>query len=678
MSQQQRTTPDNNPETWERQNPTLSELATRAHQAFERKQARECLNLTDEILRKDPGNADAQEMRSSIQAQMQEDLQRTGAYFRRALAMERARREAQVRKPAAEAGSEGRLDIRSDAPFPQSIASKSAEPEAQPPILAGESDRGATVEVSGGAESPVLQPVATESAQAEAQAPILTGESDCGATVEVRTGADEPVLQAVATESAEPEEQAPILAGESGPTAPVEPGAVTYSLVSQPVATENAQAEAQIPAPADDAESAATVEVRADSATPSPQAVATERARPEEQPRTPAVESRLVATAEAGSSGYFYHTLAQERARRETQDSNRAIDSGADSRVDRRSDPYFRQAFAKEKARREAQAQKPGIEPGAAAKTETGPDARPDSAPDASFRQPVTERTLRETEVHKPAVETGFDERVYGAPGGRDLFAERDAATFPRAVPPAPALAVSENKGRPRRRVVLAASVLLALLLMAAGLLAFRNKFPTLDSLRGGLSAATAPSPAVNSKAAPSPAPLLPAEKPNKPATRSAAAPTPVRTPARTLSDGVAAAPPSAVGRGTLAISSLTSVDIYKDGVLLGSVPVSLTLPAGTHTLEYRHGSLRKNMTYVVNSDETTRAMVSFDVTIRINSKPWADVFIEGVEKTALGQTPISDVKVPVGSVLVFENPQFQPKKYRVTENETAVQNVFP
>jgi hypothetical protein len=128
---------------------------------------------------------------------------------------------------------------------------------------------------------------------------------------------------------------------------------------------------------------------------------------------------------------------------------------------------------------------------------------------------------------------------------------------------------------------------------------------------------------------------------------------------------------------GTLAVSSPTAVDIYKDEAYLGSAPVSLELPAGTHTLEYRHGSLRKNVTHVINSNETTRTMITFDVIVQINSKPWAEVFLDGVERKALGQTPLSGVRVPIGSVLILENPQFPAKRYRVTGSE-RVQIVFP
>ena len=140
--------------------------------------------------------------------------------------------------------------------------------------------------------------------------------------------------------------------------------------------------------------------------------------------------------------------------------------------------------------------------------------------------------------------------------------------------------------------------------------------------------------------------------------------------------DRLPAAAPAA--NGTLAVSSPTSVDIYKGDEYIGSAPVSLELPAGTHTLEYRHGNLRMTQTHVVNGNETTRARINFDVTVQINSRPWAEVFVDGVERRALGQTPLSNARVPIGGVLVFENPAFQKKTYRVTGNESGIRMVFP
>jgi hypothetical protein len=177
---------------------------------------------------------------------------------------------------------------------------------------------------------------------------------------------------------------------------------------------------------------------------------------------------------------------------------------------------------------------------------------------------------------------------------------------------------------------------------------------------------------------------------PEKASTPSSTAPVPASIAA--VPAFTAAAPASAPGpasrlpgppviakaTGTLAVSSSTSVDVYKDDTYIGSVPALLKLPAGENTVEYRHGNFRKQVTHVINSGETTEAAINFEVTVQINSRPWAEVFIEGAEKKALGQTPLSNARVPIGGVLIFENPQFQTKKYRVVDNETEIQILFP
>jgi len=166
-----------------------------------------------------------------------------------------------------------------------------------------------------------------------------------------------------------------------------------------------------------------------------------------------------------------------------------------------------------------------------------------------------------------------------------------------------------------------------------------------------------------------------PAAGQRAPADKSAGSPS-------ALSPAVTAAkqqlPRDAAANGTLAVSSSTSVDIYEGDQYLGSSPVSLELSVGMHTLEYRHGDLRRIVTQAIYPNETARAMIAFDATVQINSKPWAEVFLDGAEQKDLGQTPLSGVRVPIGSVLIFQNPEFQPKKYRVIGNETGIQIVFP
>jgi hypothetical protein len=50
----------------------------------------------------------------------------------------------------------------------------------------------------------------------------------------------------------------------------------------------------------------------------------------------------------------------------------------------------------------------------------------------------------------------------------------------------------------------------------------------------------------------------------------------------------------------------------------------------------------------------------------------------DGVRLTPIGQTPLGDVNVPIGSVLVFQSPGFSDKRYRVTAGDASIQVTFP
>jgi hypothetical protein len=101
-------------------------------------------------------------------------------------------------------------------------------------------------------------------------------------------------------------------------------------------------------------------------------------------------------------------------------------------------------------------------------------------------------------------------------------------------------------------------------------------------------------------------------------------------------------------------------------------------MPPGMQTLEYRYQGLQKMVSHMIKADQTTRATVTFEVTLQINARPWAQVSIEGQPVKELGQTPLSNITVPLGSVLVFQNPSFSQKTYRVTGKDSTVQIVFP
>jgi hypothetical protein len=129
---------------------------------------------------------------------------------------------------------------------------------------------------------------------------------------------------------------------------------------------------------------------------------------------------------------------------------------------------------------------------------------------------------------------------------------------------------------------------------------------------------------------------------------------------------------------GKLAVSSTAAAEIYMGGRYLGSTPTTLELPGGRQTLEYRHGDLRTVVSHIIKVNETTTASITFQLTVQINANPWAQVFLDGAPRRPLGQTPLSGVTVPIGSVLIFENPNFPSKSYRVMEKDTAIQVNFP
>lgn len=166
---------------------------------------------------------------------------------------------------------------------------------------------------------------------------------------------------------------------------------------------------------------------------------------------------------------------------------------------------------------------------------------------------------------------------------------------------------------------------------------------------------------------------IVPLKQPNStPGVRGAAVP-PAPAPAPPV---IPAIPASVIG--FLAVSAAVPVDIYRGDEFLGSTPTTLQLPAGPQTLEYRYQGFRQTLTHTIPGRETTIATVSFPIRVQINARPWAQVFVDGTRLTPLGQTPLGDVAVPIGSILVFQNPGYPDKRYRVTARDAAIQMTFP
>src|SRR5262249_23044712 len=93
------------------QDGNLAKLAERAHRAYERRETKECLDLTRAMLLIDPENVDALRMRLSIQSDLQRDLESTRALFRQPHSIEtsapESRQEAFSSLPAPEVERKG-------------------------------------------------------------------------------------------------------------------------------------------------------------------------------------------------------------------------------------------------------------------------------------------------------------------------------------------------------------------------------------------------------------------------------------------------------------------------------------------------------------------------------------------------------------------------------------------
>jgi hypothetical protein len=197
-----------------------------------------------------------------------------------------------------------------------------------------------------------------------------------------------------------------------------------------------------------------------------------------------------------------------------------------------------------------------------------------------------------------------------------------------------------------------------------------------------GFSSKRASTATVDAKPTPAPVPEVPkpiASAPSAPVRTVQPVPTPTPPPdPKTAAANDVVAPPAEKPKGSLAVSSAIFAEIYMGGKSLGETPTTLQLPSGKQTLEYRHGNLKTVMTHDIKPNQTTTAIVTFELDLQINARPWAQVFVEGSTRKALGQTPLGSVRVPIGSVLTFENPNFPSKTYRVTDKDSTIQIVFP
>jgi len=232
--------------------------------------------------------------------------------------------------------------------------------------------------------------------------------------------------------------------------------------------------------------------------------------------------------------------------------------------------------------------------------------------------------------------------------------------------------------------------IVAAILVIAAGLLPFRHKLGTdaSASTAAGNTPRIPERPATSSNTPPVGAAVpalnasVTAGATPKPALVAANTPALPDVPSANTSPAAISIPrtnaTSSTGTGSLAVSCAIAAEIYMGEKHLGSTPTTLQLPSGNQTLEYRHGDLRAVVTHAIKAKETTTALVVFETVVQVQARPWATVSIEGSPRMPLGTTPLSDVRLPVGSILVFENPNFPTKSQKIGPDDKAIQMVFP
>ena len=123
-----------------------------------------------------------------------------------------------------------------------------------------------------------------------------------------------------------------------------------------------------------------------------------------------------------------------------------------------------------------------------------------------------------------------------------------------------------------------------------------------------------------------------------------------------------------AIASGRVAFDAPWEVDILEEGVLVGtSRTPALMLPAGPHNLRFVNdafGYAHSQRVVVEPGRTVTVALPVPKGKLNVNALPWAEVSVDGA---AIGETPLGDVSVDVGShVLTFRHPELGEKTVSV------------
>ena len=121
------------------------------------------------------------------------------------------------------------------------------------------------------------------------------------------------------------------------------------------------------------------------------------------------------------------------------------------------------------------------------------------------------------------------------------------------------------------------------------------------------------------------------------------------------------------VTAGYLSVQSAFAVQIAEGGDIVGSSAASrVMMAAGRHDMTFSNAELgfEDRRQLEIRPGATTTIRLDAVAALNINARPWADVEVDGV---SLGQTPIANHSLPLGShVVVFRHPELGERRQTV------------
>jgi hypothetical protein len=120
---------------------------------------------------------------------------------------------------------------------------------------------------------------------------------------------------------------------------------------------------------------------------------------------------------------------------------------------------------------------------------------------------------------------------------------------------------------------------------------------------------------------------------------------------------------------GWLTVSTPIELDIFEKGALVGTTrSKQIMVPAGLHTLDLVNDKLGYRTTQEVKIDAGAQKTVAVHLPVaelRVNAKPWAEVWIDGER---VGETPMANLKLPIGDHQVtLKHPELGEKTITAT-----------